>query len=260
MLEGLRGYVALASGLTEATAAKAREVATALVAQGGVTAVPATTTAMAVQIAGLAEDLLVTARDNRGVLLEVVRAEAERAVAALGVVTTVEADALRRRIAELERTLADERRGRASSRASAQVTGAPEASFPVRRKTAPRKQALAGADATGRQGGVETAVGKSTSSEGNTATKKTIAKKVATKKTAPKRTTAKKSTAKRTTAKKSTAKKSTAKKSTAKSASTSSTGKQAVGRKATSKGVAARTSTPREATPPSASPPGTTDD
>ena len=250
MLEGLRGYVALASGLTEATAAKAREVATALVAQGGVTAVPATTTAMAVQIAGLAEDLLVTARDNRGVLLEVVRAEAERAVAALGVVTTVEADALRRRIAELERTLADERRGRASSRASAQVTGAPEASFPVRRKTAPRKQALAGADATGRQGGVETAVGKSTSSEGNTATKKTIAKKVATKKTAPKRTTAKKSTAK----------KSTAKKSTAKSASTSSTGKQAVGRKATSKGVAARTSTPREATPPSASPPGTTDD
>ncbi len=251
MLEGLRGYVALASGLTEGTAAKAREVATALVAQGGVTAVPATTTAIAVQIAGLAEDLLVTARDNRGVLLEVVRAEAERAVAALGVVTTVEADTLRRRIAELERTLADERRGSASTRPSASVTGAPEASSPVRKKTAPRKQARAGTDATGRQGGAGTAVGSTTSSEGTTAVNKTSAKKAAAKKVTAKKMATNKTIPKKTTPRKTTAKK---------TASRSSTAKKAAGRRATSKGVAAKTSTPREATPSPASTSGTSDD
>lgn len=108
MLEGLRGYVQLASGLTEATAARAREVAQALVAQGGVSGIPANASTMAVQIAGLAEDLVETAKSNRGVLGDLIRAEVERVVASVGVVTAADVEALRRRIADLESALADE--------------------------------------------------------------------------------------------------------------------------------------------------------
>ncbi len=143
MLDGLKGYVALVSGLTEATAAKAREVATALLAQGGVQGVPAGASAMATQIAGLAEDLLVTARDNRGVLMEVVRAEAERAVASLGVITAAEADALRKRISDLEIELASERaRPLPTSRpvpTTAKPPTAPATKKATAKKTAVRK-------------------------------------------------------------------------------------------------------------------------
>ena len=180
MLDGLKGYVALVSGLTEATAAKAREVATALLAQGGVQGVPAGASAMATQIAGLAEDLLVTARDNRGVLMEVVRAEAERAVASLGVITAAEADALRKRISDLEIELASERARPLPTSRPVPTTAKPP--------TAP-------------------------------ATKKATAKKTAVRKATAKKataSTAKKATAKKATAKKATAKKATATKTTAK--------------------------------------------
>ncbi len=184
-MDGLKGYVALVSGLTEATAARAREVATALLAQGGIQAVPSGAAAMATQITGLAEDLLVTARDNRGALIEVVRTEAERAVATLGVVTTAEADALRRRIAELENELAQVR---------AAAVLAPERTAVTRaRRTTPRTPA------------------SSTEPPPSPATvQRVVAKKAAT----TKKATAKKATAKKA-AKKTTATKAAAKKATA---------------------------------------------
>ncbi len=170
MLEGLRGYVQLASGLTEATAAKAREVAQALVAQGGVGGIPANASTMAVQIAGLAEDLIETARSNRGVLVDVVRTEVERAAAAIGAGSAAEVEALRRRVADLESALAETRRA-----ASAPSSPA----FP--KKTAAKK-----------------ATAKKTAAKKTTA-RKTAAKKTAAKKTAAKKTTAQKMTAPGTT-------------------------------------------------------------
>ena len=65
MLEGLRGYVQMAVGLTDVTTAKAREVAGSLLTGGGIPGVAAGTSGMAAQVAGLAEDLVVTARGNR---------------------------------------------------------------------------------------------------------------------------------------------------------------------------------------------------
>jgi polyhydroxyalkanoate synthesis regulator phasin len=185
-VDGLKGYVALVSGLTEATAAKAREVATALLAQGGIQGVPSGAAAMATQITGLAEDLLVTARDNRGALLEVVRTEAERAVATLGVVTAAEAEALRRRIAELENELAQLRASAAAAPSAAPVTRVPRT--PAASTAPPPSPATV---------------------------QKAVAKKAAAKKATAKKATAKKTTAKKATAKKTTAKKATAKKATA---------------------------------------------
>lgn len=226
--------------MSEATAAKAREVATALIAQGGVTAVPATTTALAVQIAGLAEDLLVTARDNRGILLEVVRAEAERAIVGLGVVTTAEADSLRRRIADLERTLANERRANPDAGSSAQLREAGrEAPTPGRERPAPKKQVVTDSAASGETAADGSAVESPPPSKRPAATRKTATKRPAGNKAATKKPTTKKPTTKKTAVKKPATKKTAAKKTVAE--------------------AAARTSTRRSATSP-ATAPGATDD
>lgn len=208
MLDGLKGYLALVSGLTEATTAKAREVATALLAQGGVQGVPAGASAMATQIAGLAEDLLVTARENRGMLMEVVREEAERAVASLGVITAAEADALRSRIADLEGELATERArsaGAAASKHPASMSASTELAVRTSRATkpvakvsgtravSPRTTAGAATPITRPDAAQKTAARK-------TAATKAAATKAAATKTAPRATTRRTEPARRTPA------------------------------------------------------------
>ena len=103
VVEALRGYVQLASGLTEVTRARAREAARALVEhaegltgrQGG---------DAAAQVKSLADDLASSARSNRDLLLSMIRAEVERAVAGLGVATKDDLAEIRRRLAALEVT------------------------------------------------------------------------------------------------------------------------------------------------------------
>jgi hypothetical protein len=190
MLEGLRAYVQLASGLTEATASKAREVAQALAAQGGVGGIPANASTMAIQIAGLAEDLIETARNNRGLLVDIVKTEVEHAAAAMGPGSAAEVEALRRRVADLESALAETRRAASGSgfpKKTAAKKSAPQKSAP--QKSAPQKSA------------------PQKSAPQKSAAKKTAAKKTAAKKTAAKKTAAKKTAAKKTTAKKTTARK-----------------------------------------------------
>lgn len=92
--EALRGYLALASGLTEVTAGRARAAAKALVEQGEATAG---------QVSALAEDLLSTSRRNRESLVLLVRHEVEQAVRRLGVAAAADVDDLTRRVRELER-------------------------------------------------------------------------------------------------------------------------------------------------------------
>ena len=94
--EALRGYLALASGLTEVTAMRARAAAKALVDQGEATAE---------QVTALAEDLLATSRRNRESIAVLVRHEVEQAVRRLGLAASHDVEDLTRRVRELERTL-----------------------------------------------------------------------------------------------------------------------------------------------------------
>jgi len=94
--DALRGYLALATGLTEVTTGRARAAAKALVEQGEATAG---------QVSALAEDLLSTSRRNRESLVLLVRHEVEQAVRRLGVAASGDVDELTRRVRELERSV-----------------------------------------------------------------------------------------------------------------------------------------------------------
>lgn len=94
--DAVRGYLALASGVTEVTAARARTAAKALVEQGEATAG---------QVSALAEDLLSTSRRNRESLAVLVRHEVEQAVKRLGLAPAGDVEELTRRVRELERSV-----------------------------------------------------------------------------------------------------------------------------------------------------------
>lgn len=100
MFEDLRGYLQLATGLSEVTAAKAKEAAMALVAHG----LSFTTKAPDVvgQVQELADDLMTTSRSNREALTGLIRAEVDRAVGRMGFVREDELAALRRHVQRLE--------------------------------------------------------------------------------------------------------------------------------------------------------------
>src|SRR4051794_4782820 len=107
--EALRGYVALANGLTEVTAGRARAAAKALAEQGEATAG---------QVSALAEDLVNTSRRNRESLVVLVRHEVEQAVKRLGLAPAGDGEGLTRRVRELERTVRElKASGRSASEA-----------------------------------------------------------------------------------------------------------------------------------------------
>src|SRR4051812_30100637 len=119
--DAFRGYLALANGLTEVTAGRARAAAKALAEQGEATAG---------QVSALAEDLISTSRRNRESLVLLVRHEVEQAVKRLGVAPSGDVEELTRRVRELERTV----RGlKAAGRSSSQTS-------PGKKSSTPRKQ------------------------------------------------------------------------------------------------------------------------
>jgi trigger factor len=101
VFDGPRGYIQAVAGLSEVTRQRAGELAQALLASSSV-AVPPGAGAVAGQVAGLAEDILATARTNRALLLDLVRTEVERTVQSLGLASPAEVDRLRRQVASLE--------------------------------------------------------------------------------------------------------------------------------------------------------------
>lgn len=92
--DALKGYLQLASGLTEVTKARATAAARALAAQGEATAS---------QVGALADELLASSRNNRDAVREIVRGEVERAVRGLGLATAAEVRDLADRLFRLER-------------------------------------------------------------------------------------------------------------------------------------------------------------
>ncbi len=161
MLDALRGYVQLATGLTEVTLARAREAAAALLTQGldldVVPDVPGKDAAKvaATQVQGLADDLLMTSKQNRELLTGLVRTEVDRAAGRLGFVREEELAAVRRHVSRLETQLADVRErigatpgASASAPATATGAGAPvKKKIPVKKKVAPGTAAAASSTA-----------------------------------------------------------------------------------------------------------------
>lgn len=105
MLDDIRGYLQMASGLTEVTAAKAREIAMALVGQG----MSLSTKAPDVvgQVQELADDLVATSKGNRDLLTGMIRTEVDKAVGRMGFVREDELAALRRHVQRLEAELGE---------------------------------------------------------------------------------------------------------------------------------------------------------
>ena len=102
MIDSLRTYVTLVTGVTEATATKAREVATALLDQS--MGFARLTGADSVQ--ALADDVLSASEANRAKLVELIRTEVDRAAARMGFVREDEVAALRARVDRLEKAAA----------------------------------------------------------------------------------------------------------------------------------------------------------
>ena len=103
MLNDLRGYLQLANGLTDVTAAKAKEMAASLIAQGLILSTKAPD--LVGQVQELADDLLSTSRNNREMLVGLVRTEVDRTVSRMGFVREDELAAVRRHVQRLEQEL-----------------------------------------------------------------------------------------------------------------------------------------------------------
>jgi polyhydroxyalkanoate synthesis regulator phasin len=131
VMDALRGYVQLASGLTEVTRQRAQQAAKALLQQSGADSLTSGVTA---RVSELADEIVATSKSNRQLLQAIVANEVEGAVARLGFVRIEEVAALSRRIETLEREVAQTHAATADPSApatSAPATSAPVASAPV---------------------------------------------------------------------------------------------------------------------------------
>jgi polyhydroxyalkanoate synthesis regulator phasin len=138
--DALKGYLALASGLTEVTRKKATSAAKALVAQGEATAG---------QVSGLADDLLSQSKSNREALTALVRFEVDKALGRVGLASADEVTELTARVRQLEGLLREATKPAAAAtttRAKAAVKRAP-AKKAAAKKAPARKAAAAKAPA-----------------------------------------------------------------------------------------------------------------
>ncbi|TCC62346.1 polyhydroxyalkanoate synthesis protein PhaF [Kribbella pittospori] len=106
VLDALRGYVQLASGLTEVTRQRAQAAAKALLQQTGADTL---TTGLTSKVSELTDEIVATSKSNRQLLQAIVSNEVEGAVARLGFVRAEEVAGLTRRVQRLEQELAEER-------------------------------------------------------------------------------------------------------------------------------------------------------
>lgn len=139
VLEGLRGYLQLANGLTDVTRARARATARSLVAQGEAGVGAVVPGPVREQVAGLTEDLIATSRANRDLLIGLIRAEVERSVARLGLVSAAELESATARAQRLEDRVHElERELRAGARPATGASG-PTTEKSTAKKAAARK-------------------------------------------------------------------------------------------------------------------------
>ncbi|MCW2674570.1 MAG: hypothetical protein JWP14_3159 [Frankiales bacterium] len=134
MNDALKGYFALAGGLTEITRQRATAAAKALVAQGE---------AAAGSVTALADDLMAQSKSNRDAVSALVKFEVDKALGRVGLATAEEVNELTARIRQLEKELRDATKPAAAKTAAkkAPAKTAPAKKAPAKR--APAKKAPA---------------------------------------------------------------------------------------------------------------------
>jgi peptidoglycan hydrolase CwlO-like protein len=149
VIDGLKAYVQLASGLTDVTRERAVAAARAIVAQGEAGVGAVLPGAMRTQVASVTEDLIATSKANRDLLVGLVRAEVERSVSRMGLVSAAElnsatrrAEALDDRVHELERALRSARGAAPTKKSAAKKSAAKKsAAKKTAKKSAAKKSA-----------------------------------------------------------------------------------------------------------------------
>ncbi len=129
MKDALKGYVALASGLTEVTRQRATAAAKALVAQGEATAG---------QVTGLTDDLVAQSRSNREAVTALVKYEVDRTLGRVGLASADEVGQLTSRVRALETAVRELSQSVSTTRAAGQQGPTKQAAArqPVDRATA----------------------------------------------------------------------------------------------------------------------------
>ena len=141
VLDGLRGYLQLASGLTDVTRERAMAVAKTLAAQGEASVGAVLPESLKTQVGSLAKDLIATSKANRALLVGLVGAEVERATSRLGLTFAGELEAAKRRSARLEQKVAELERELRESLAASAPSGKPAAAKAPAKKSAAKKSA-----------------------------------------------------------------------------------------------------------------------
>ncbi|MEP6761652.1 MAG: polyhydroxyalkanoate synthesis protein PhaF, partial [Sporichthyaceae bacterium] len=148
VIDGLKAYVQLASGLTDVTRERALAAARTLVAQSEAGVGAMLPDAIRVQVATVTEDLIATSKANRDLMVGLVRAEVERTVSRMGLVSAAElnaatrrAEALDDRVHELERALRSARTGAPAAKKAAKKSAAKRTAKKAAKKSATKKSA-----------------------------------------------------------------------------------------------------------------------
>jgi polyhydroxyalkanoate synthesis regulator phasin len=135
--DAIKGYLALATGLTEVTKQRATSAAKALVAQGEATAG---------QVQALTDDLVAQSKNNREAVVSLVKYEVDKALGRVGLIGKEEVEGLKQRIKTLETQLRDSRKPAPTPQPAAKspAAKAPAAKAPAKRTAkAPAKKAAA---------------------------------------------------------------------------------------------------------------------
>jgi polyhydroxyalkanoate synthesis regulator phasin len=130
--DALKGYFALAGGLTEITRQRATAAAKALVAQGE---------AAAGSVTALADDLMAQSKSNRDAVSALVKFEVDKALGRVGLATAEEVNELTARIRQLEKELRDATKPAAAKTAAkkAPAKTAPAKKAPAAKRTTAKK-------------------------------------------------------------------------------------------------------------------------
>lgn len=150
VLEGLRAYLELASGLTEVTRQRATAAARALVAQGEAGVDSVLPAPMRAQVAVLADELVATSKGNRDLLVGLVRGEVERSVTRLGLVSAAELEAANSRAQQLETRVHQLERELRTARKTTKTSKAGTAAVTKKKSLSPAPKTNAGAKTAAR--------------------------------------------------------------------------------------------------------------
>ena len=163
VIDGLKAYVQLASGLTDVTRERAMAAARTLVAQGEAGVGAVLPDAIRVQVATVTEDLIATSKANRDLMVGLVRAEVERTVSRMGLVSAAELSAATRRAEDLDDRVHELERALRSARSAAPAKKAGK-------KSATKKAGKKTAKKTAKRAAKKSAAKKSATKKSTTGT------------------------------------------------------------------------------------------